>query len=203
MTQRSRRIPAASLFLRVGLRAAAIPQTEDEMAITEIIEDEADRPPLAIRVRQASLRDYEELCALFDQLDELHRAARPDMFQPFPPPARTREQVAHWLAQAESTVLVAQSEEGVVGLAVLVTRVPSGFAGAVPRKVIEVDNLVVRADQRGRKVGRRLLAAAVEWSRQRRATHVEVSVHDFNRDAQRFYENFGFLPSVGRLVLAA
>jgi GNAT superfamily N-acetyltransferase len=173
------------------------------MAITEIIEDEADRPPLAIRVRQASLRDYEELCALFDQLDEIHRAARPDMFQPFPPPARTREQVAHWLAQAESTVLVAQSEEGVVGLAVLMTRAPSGLAGAVPRKVIEVDNLVVRADQRGRKVGRRLLAAAVEWSRQRRATHVEVSVHDFNRDAQRFYENFGFLPSVGRLVLAA
>jgi GNAT superfamily N-acetyltransferase len=69
--------------------------------------------------------------------------------------------------------------------------------------VIEVDNLVVRADQRGRKIGRRLLAAAVEWSRQRRATHVEVTVHDFNRDAKRFYENFGFLPSVGRMVLAA
>jgi GNAT superfamily N-acetyltransferase len=203
MTQRSRRIPAASLFLRMGLRAAAGPQTEDEMAITEIIDDEADKPPLAIRVRQASLRDYEELCALFDELDEVHRQALPDMFQPFPPPARTREQVAHWLAQPESTVLVAQSEDGVVGLAVLLTRTPSGFAGAVPRKVIELDNLVVRADQRGRKVGRRLLAAAVEWSRQRRATHVEVAVHDFNRDAKRFYESFGFLPSIDRLVLAA
>ncbi len=173
------------------------------MSIAEIIEDEAERPPLAIRVRQASLRDYEELCQLFVQLDEIHREARPDMFRPFPPPARTREQVAQWLAQAESTVLVAQSEAGVVGLAVLLTRVPSGFAGAVPRKVVELDNLVVRADQRGRRVGRRLLAAAVEWSRQRRATHVEVAVHDFNRDAKRFYENFGFLPSVDRLVLAA
>ena len=202
MTQRSRRIPAASLFLRLGLRAAVAPQTEDEMSIIEVIEDEA-KPPLSIRVRQASLRDYEELCALFDQLDEIHRLARPDMFQPFPPPARTREQVAHWLAQAESTVLVAQSEEGVVGLAVLLTRTPSGFAGAVPRKVIELDNIVVRADQRGRKIGRRLLAAAVEWSRQRRATHVEVAVHDFNRDAKRFYESFGFSSSVDRLVLAA
>ena len=61
----------------------------------------------------------------------------------------------------------------------------------MPRKVIEVDNLVVRADQRGRKVGRRLLAAVVEWSRQRRAAQVEVMVHDVNRDAQRFYETFG------------
>jgi GNAT superfamily N-acetyltransferase len=173
------------------------------MAITEIIDDEAEREPLPIRVRQASLRDYEEMCGLFDQLDRIHRDARPDMFQPFPPPTRTREQVAHWLAQPDSTVLVAQSEQGVVGLAVLLTRAPSGFAGAVPRKVIELDNLVVRSDQRGRRVGRRLLAAAVEWSRQRRATHVEVAVHEFNRDAKRFYENFGFASSIDRLVLAA
>ena len=121
------------------------------MSIAEIIEDDGEREPLPIRVRLASLRDYEEMCGLFDELDELHRQARPDMFQPFPPPARTREQVAQWLAQPDSTVLVAQSEEGVVGLAVLLTRTPSGFAGAVPRKVVEVDNLVVRADQRGRR----------------------------------------------------
>jgi GNAT superfamily N-acetyltransferase len=111
--------------------------------------------------------------------------------------------MAQWLAQPDSTVLVAQSDQGVVGLAVLLTGTPSGFAGAVPRKVVEVDNLVVRADQRGRRVGRRLLAAAVEWSRQRRATHVEVAVHDFNRDAKRFYESFGFAASVDRMILAA
>ena len=173
------------------------------MSTIETVEDEGARDALPIRVRLASLRDYEAMCSLFDEFDEIHRQARPDMFQPFPPPARTREQVAHWLAAPDSTVLVAQSQEGVVGLAVLLTRSPSQFAGAVPRKVIELDNLVVRADQRGRRVGRRLLAAAVEWSRQRRATHVEVAVHDFNRDAQRFYQSFGFAPSVDRLVLAA
>src|SRR6185295_18985916 len=98
MTKRSRRIPAASLFLN-GLRAAVAPQTEDDMSIAEVIEDDGEREPLPIRVRQASMRDYEELCALFDQLDEIHRQARPQMFQPFPPPARRREQVAGWLAQ--------------------------------------------------------------------------------------------------------
>jgi GNAT superfamily N-acetyltransferase len=173
------------------------------MATMDIVEDEEAREPLPIRVRLASLRDYEELVALFDDLDELHRQNRPDMFQVFPPPARTREQIAQWLAQPDSTVLVAQSEEGVVGLAVLLTRPASHFAGAVPRKVIELDNLVVRADQRGRRVGRRLLAAVVEWSRQRRATHVEVAVHAFNQDAERFYKAFGFSPSIDRLVLAA
>ena len=59
-------------------------------------------------------------------------------------------------------------------------------------KVVEVDNLVVRADLRGRRIGRRLLAAAVEWSRQRRAVQVEAVVGDVNRDGRRFYESFGF-----------
>ena len=71
----------------------------------------------------------------------------------------------------------------------LLTRPPSAFAGAVPLKVIELDNLVVRADLRGRGVGRRLIEAIVDWSRGQGATHVDVAVHAFNRDARRFYEN--------------
>lgn len=156
-----------------------------------------------LRVRPAGMGDYDALCALFDELDAFHRDARPDVFQPFPRPVRAREQVARWLAEAGSTILVAENEQGVVGLALLLTRTPSPFAGAVPRKVVEVDNLVVRADQRGRLIGRRLLAASVEWARQRGATHVEVAVHDFNQAAERFYKAFGFARSVNRLMLAA
>lgn len=156
-----------------------------------------------MRVRTASLRDHDALCALFDELDAFHREARPDVFQPFAGPARTREQVARWLSEVGSTILVAENEEGVVGLAVLLLRPASVFAGAVPRKVIELDNLVVRADQRNRKIGRRLLAATMEWARDRKATHVEVGVHAFNTDARRFYEAFGFQPSIDRLMLVA
>jgi GNAT superfamily N-acetyltransferase len=158
--------------------------------------------PAQMRVRVASLRDHDVLCELFDELDAIHRAARPDMFQAFAGPARTREQVARWLSDAGTTILVAESGEGVVGLAVLLTRPASLFAGAVPRKVIELDNLVVRADQRNKKFGWRLLAATMEWARGRKATHVEVGVHAFNKDARRFYEGFGFQPSIDRLMLA-
>jgi GNAT superfamily N-acetyltransferase len=99
--------------------------------------------------------------------------------------------------------LVAESGEGVIGLAVVLTRPTAAFAGAVPRKVIELDNLVVRADRRGRRIGQHLLMAVVDWARQGGASHVEVAVHAFNRDAKRFYEDFGFAPSIDRLVLAA
>ena len=140
--------------------------------------------PLSIRVRLAGPRDCEALCALLDD------------------PAHAREQVMTWLQTPGTTLLVAQSEAGVLGVAVLITRiVPRPDAGL--HKVVEVDNLVVRADQRGRRIGRRLLAAAVEWSRQRRATHVEAIVGAVNHDARRFYESYGFAVSADRLVLAA
>lgn len=159
--------------------------------------------PEPILVRTACMGDYDSLVALFDELDELHRQARPDVFRPFDGPARTRGQIEQWLTGPGSTVLVAERGLDVVGLAVLLTRPPSPFAGAVPNKVVELDNIVVRAGQRGQGIGRHLLEATVAWSRGQGASHVTVSVHAFNRDARRFYETFGFTPSIDRLVLAA
>jgi GNAT superfamily N-acetyltransferase len=156
-----------------------------------------------VHVRPATPGDYEALVVLFDELDEIHRQARPDFFRSFDGPARTRQQIERWLAGPGSAVLVAERGADVIGLAVLLTRPPSPFAGAVPRTVIELDNLVVRAGQRSWGVGRRLLVGSVDWARRQGATHVEVAVHSFNRDARRFYENFGFARSIDRLVLAA
>lgn len=155
----------------------------------------------AIRVRTARLDDHDALVVLFDELDEFHRQARPDVFQPFAGPARTREQVERWLGGPGSTLLVAEQEGDVVGLAVLVTRPPPAFAGAIPHKVVELENIVVRVDRRGCGIGRLLLDAALAWSRGQEASHVGVAVHAFNRDARRFYEAFGFAPSIDRLVL--
>jgi GNAT superfamily N-acetyltransferase len=156
-----------------------------------------------VLIRTARMSDYDALVALFDELDEFHRQARPDVFRRFDGPARPREQIAQWLAGPGSTVLVAESGQDVVGLAVLLTRPPPSFPGAVPHKVTELDNIVVRADQRSQRIGRQLLEATVAWTRGQGASHVAVAVHAFNRDARRFYENFGFLPSIDRLVLTA
>ena len=156
------------------------------MSIIEAELDVKELPlqPPSIRVRLAGPRDCEALCDLLDN------------------PAGAREQVLTWLKSPGTTLLVAQSELGILGVAVLITRiVPMPGAGA--HKIVEVDNLVVRADLRGRRIGRRLLAAAVEWSRQRRAVQVEAIVGDVNRDGRRFYESFGFAVANDRLVLAA
>jgi ribosomal protein S18 acetylase RimI-like enzyme len=140
--------------------------------------------PPSIRVRLAGPRDCEALTALLDN------------------PAHAPEQVMAWLQTPGTTLLVAQSELGVLAVAVLLTRIMPKPGGGM-HKVVEVDNLVVHPEQRGQRIGRRLLAAVVEWARQRRAAQVEVLVGDANREARRLYEAFGFATTADRLVLAA
>lgn len=113
-------------------------------------------------VRQATLHDYRALCALFEELDEFHRRARPDFFRPFERPARSWAQVGQWLAGPDSTILVAEDGAEVIGLVLLLPRPPSAFAGAVPRRVVVIDNLVVRADRRDRRIGRKLVTASMD-----------------------------------------
>lgn len=155
---------------------------------------------MSTEVRPATLRDYPALCALFEELDEFHRLRRPDFFRRFDGPARTWEQVGQWLAGPDSTVLVAEEgpegEVEVTGLSLLLPRPPSPFPGASPRKVVVIDNLVVRAERRDRGVGERLVVASMEWARGQGASHVELGVHAVNRHALRFYERLGFSVSV-------
>jgi GNAT superfamily N-acetyltransferase len=172
--------------------------------LAETIEDTdtAALPPLPINVRAGSPRDYDGMNALFAEIDALHRAARPDVFQEFDGPARTPAHIERVLCGPASNMLVAVAADGLAGLAVLMVRPPSEFAGAAPRVVVEIDTLVVRERHRRRRVGRRLLAACVEWARQRRATHVELVAHSFNAEAIRFYEAFGFAPSTQRMIMS-
>lgn len=151
---------------------------------------------MTLSIRSARGDDHASLCALFDELDEFHRTKRPDFFRPFDGPARPREQIERWYDGPDSALLVAEEEGVLLGLAVLLTRAPSDFAGAVPRRVIVIDNLVVTARRRSRGIGRALLDAAMARARTRGATHVELGVHDVNRDALRFYRRHGFEVSV-------
>ncbi len=54
-----------------------------------------------------------------------------------------------------------------------------------------VEDLVVHRDRRSGGVGRLLLETAVDWGRQRGATHLELDSAPTRHDAHRFYRNAG------------
>ncbi len=150
-------------------------------------------------IRPAVAGDHPQLCELFDELDELHRQARPDIFRKPAGDARSRDDIASLMAGEGGTILVADGGDRLVGLAVALLRDPLSHPLLVARKTVEIDNVVVRLDHRRQGIGRRLVAACVEWARRRGADDVEIAVHDFNGGAIAFYAALGFEMSVHRL----
>jgi hypothetical protein len=106
------------------------------------------------------MEDYDNLMPLIDQVDEVHRRGHPDYFCTFAGPVRTRERVEGWHVGPGSTVLVAKSAGSLIAAALLTTLPP--LAGAAPRKVIQIDNVVVHADHRGQLVSQLLMETGVD-----------------------------------------
>jgi GNAT superfamily N-acetyltransferase len=75
-----------------------------------------------------------------------------------------------------------------VGVAVVSFRLNVWYSGPVAL----LDELYVRPDLRGQRLGHALLEAACDLARQRGAEVLEINVDGEDTDARRFYEAHGF-----------
>ncbi len=142
-------------------------------------------------IRPAVQGDYPQLCELFDELDALHRDARPDIFRRPGGDARSREDVADLIAGEGGTILVAEGPRGLVGLAVALLRSPLSHPVLVARKVVVIDNVVVRHDHRRQGIGRALVEKACRLARERGVGEFHICTEQDNVIAQRLYTSAG------------
>ncbi len=152
-----------------------------------------------VRIRTASPHEQDALCGLFDELDRLHRAARPDFFRRIDGPARPAALVTDLIAGPRSTILVAESDDGLAGLVTVMLQGIAGLPILVPRQIALIDNLIVRAERRRQGIGRRLLDRAERWADAHGAQAVEIVVHEFNLEARHFYDALGYRTSTRRV----
>jgi len=160
------------------------------------------KPP-DISIRPAVAADYPALCRLWEELDEHHRLARPDIFQIPEGPRREHDWVTGLIDGADSEILVAETSAGdLVGMATLAVEQPPALPFLIPRPFVEIHNLVVSRDFHRRGVATRLVRASTEWAAAQAVRTVELGVNEFNSDALRFYEAVGFSTARRRMSLS-
>jgi len=71
-----------------------------------------------------------------------------------------------------------------------------GYSTFKARPLLNVHDIAVRADWRGRGVGQALLAACEQHARQKRCCKLTLEVLSGNARALRSYQRFGFAPYV-------
>jgi ribosomal protein S18 acetylase RimI-like enzyme len=147
---------------------------------------------MRVSIREANLQDYEELCEVIAEADDLHREAIPRMFRAPEGPARPKEYVRSIITNENAILMVAQSEEEIVGLVKVDVRQAPDIPLMVPRRYATIGTLVVRRRYRRLGVGRALMEAAQRWAQGQGASEVELTVWEFNTAAIDFYEELGY-----------
>jgi ribosomal protein S18 acetylase RimI-like enzyme len=96
--------------------------------------------------------------------------------------------------ECSGTILVAESDGGVIGFATVLTQVSFEALDDPPGKYALITDLVVREDFRRRGVGAALLAEAERCARAAGATELRIGVLSANESAVRLYRSVGFSP---------
>jgi predicted N-acetyltransferase YhbS len=109
-----------------------------------------------------------------------------------------RDRLRRSLHRQSSCFLLAQFADEVIGLvsAELVPYFPTGST------ICRVTALVVSTHHRGRRVGEKLVAGAVDFARQHHCSGIEITSAEHRLDAHRFYQRLGFSRTSSRFFQA-
>lgn len=148
--------------------------------------------PAQTHIRPAVPSDRGALMPLFSELNQHHAAIQPGYF-------RVLEGVAPALQRLEDgdedmALLVAEREGTLKGFVVVRVHDTPDNPLLVKRRRAHVEDMLVTAAARRQGIGRALVEAAAQWSRERGASRVLLTVWQDNDDAEAFYRDLGFGP---------
>jgi diamine N-acetyltransferase len=146
-----------------------------------------------IRVRLATLDDYDGFVRVAREVHDHHVAALPEIFRSVGV-AVPRDYFEQLVTGEETDVLVAEADGGadreIAGYAVLVLRRLTRDM-FVSRSYAYIENFGVAEAYRRHGIGRELIAACIAWARERGATSLELECWEANQGAIAFYESSG------------
>lgn len=136
-------------------------------------------------IRESKEEDSLSVYTLLRIIADLHKNGRPDMF-PDLVSKYTVDEVKERLSKSDNGVFVAEKEGSVVGYVFCyVIR-----EGAV--NTLYIDDLCVDPSARKMGIARILMDKAKEYAKEKNCAYLMLNVWEFNENAVRFYENYGF-----------
>lgn len=150
-------------------------------------------------IRRALPTDYDAICELADQMDEVQRQGLPDRFRRPKGPVRLRDRTEKLMRDPDTLLVVAELDYRVVGVMNCGFYRMADYPQKQPVSHVLVRGIVVREGLRRQGIGTALAREALRWARERGADELQANVYDFNRAAAAFWAALGFGPLSHRL----
>jgi len=142
-------------------------------------------------IREATEADLDAMLSLWRELERIQGGHRL-----FPMVADAEQRIAglfrEAIADPDSAALVIDGPDGVLGMAIARTT-EQGHHSMSNARVVELSRVVVRADARGRGLGKELIEAARAFGKERGAAFITAKLFTGNTEGRAFWERMGFV----------
>lgn len=147
-----------------------------------------------IIIRRAEAGDAGRIMDLLQQVLNIHREGRPDIFKESSG-KYTVEELTGILADDMRPVFVATDTNGfVVGYCFCIFQEVSGNNILADMKTLYIDDLCIDKKCRGQRVGSKLYNHAVQFAKDSECYNLTLNVWACNTSAIKFYESLGLQP---------
>ena len=136
-------------------------------------------------VRESKEKDSEAVYKLLRTIAQLHKNGRPDIFSDLIS-KYTIDQVRERLSAADNGIFIAEYKGDVVGYVFCEVIVEGNGL------TLYIDDLCVDEMVRCMGIGKKLLDRASLYAKEKHCRMIMLNVWEFNENAVRFYENYGF-----------
>ena len=151
-----------------------------------------------MHILRASTEHLDDIVSLNRAVQNLHVEQEPRYFRPFDEAAVT-EFIRNALGDPSVTFLLAVAGEKPLGYALLRVQDRAAHVYSLPRRFVELEQIAVGPDSRKQGVGAALIDEAFAVAKSLGFCDLELSVWDFNQDAQRLFQRKGFKPYLHRM----
>lgn len=142
-------------------------------------------------IRRGEKRDIPAIQRLLLQVNDVHAAARPDLFVPGHRKYNVKE-LEEILKDEKTPVFVYVGEDGeAIGYCFCLMESHLEGGHLRPHKSLYIDDLCVDAAARGRGIGRSLYEYVRKFARNAGCSYVTLNVWEGNESAMRFYRGLG------------
>ena len=142
-------------------------------------------------IREATEADIDAMVSLWRELEQIQGGHRL-----FPRVADAERRITDLFREAitdpDSAVFVSDGRDGILGMA-LARITEQGHHSMSDARVVELSRVVVRADARGRGLGKQLIDAATAFGREHGASFVTAKRVTGTVDGRAFWERMGFV----------
>lgn len=139
-------------------------------------------------IKKATLRDLESIRKLNQEL--FYNDFKFDKTLNLHWPSKNKNYYKKRILDRNSLVLIAKSDDKIIGY--LIGAISKAENYRKIRKIAELENMLVKKEHRGKKIGSQLIKGLFKWAKSKKISRLKVITSSKNKKAIGFYKKNSF-----------